>query len=249
MAPIYVGKGLIRTRRDQRHLSRATNRRLANVLAKIRKEGLEPRVEIVQRFSSEQEAFALERKLINLHGRADLGNGPLCNLTNGGEGAAGAVRSPAERARLKAQWATVGAAVQEGNAKAWADQDRRKLRLSRVADALANPAVHARRTANMAKALARPEVRARISVGLKATLASPEQKALRGAVTKSRWADPAYKAKTAAAIGAGNSKFWIIVGQQVFGSSREAAEAIGVSRDCITLRCRKGVYQRMPKQL
>jgi hypothetical protein len=57
-------------------------------------------VEFVETGLQEQEAFALEVKLIALHGRRDLGLGPLANHTDGGEGAAGISEETREKKRL-----------------------------------------------------------------------------------------------------------------------------------------------------
>jgi hypothetical protein len=59
-------------------------------------------VEIVADNLPEQEAFALEIKLIALYGRKDKGLGSLVNYTDGGDGASGAVRSDAFKARNSA---------------------------------------------------------------------------------------------------------------------------------------------------
>jgi hypothetical protein len=48
---------------------------------------------IVQHYDSEDEAFAAEKFLIAFYGRADLGEGCLRNLTDGGEGTTGAIRT------------------------------------------------------------------------------------------------------------------------------------------------------------
>lgn len=56
------------------------------VIQKIRAEGLEPLVVVVEGNLAASEAFALERKLILRYGRRDLRNGILTNLTDGGDG-------------------------------------------------------------------------------------------------------------------------------------------------------------------
>jgi hypothetical protein len=48
---------------------------------------------IVQYYESEAEAFEAEKFLISFYGRADLSEGCLRNLTDGGEGLAGAIRT------------------------------------------------------------------------------------------------------------------------------------------------------------
>lgn len=57
------------------------------------------RVETVKLFLIESEAFQHERELISFYGRSDLGLGPLCNLTDGGEGPSGRVQDEGERKR------------------------------------------------------------------------------------------------------------------------------------------------------
>jgi len=84
--PIYVGKG--QGKRLHAHLEADTckNPLLRAVIHDLRKAGTEPIVEIVDRFSDEIDALALESKLITDYGRRDLGTGTLCNLlSSGGE--------------------------------------------------------------------------------------------------------------------------------------------------------------------
>lgn len=55
------------------------------------------RSEILQHFETEEEAFQAEQELIAELGRKDLGKGLLVNMSDGGEGASGAVRTPEQR--------------------------------------------------------------------------------------------------------------------------------------------------------
>lgn len=54
----------------------------------------------------ENEAFILEKRLIKIYGRKDLGMGILRNLTNGGEGSSGVI--PSKETRLKNSIAVSG---------------------------------------------------------------------------------------------------------------------------------------------
>lgn len=57
------------------------------------------KAEILQRFATEEEAFQAEQSLISELGRKDIGQGLLVNMSDGGEGASGAVRTPEQRQR------------------------------------------------------------------------------------------------------------------------------------------------------
>ena len=59
-----------------------------NKIRKILNKGLEPRIEIYADKLSREEACQLEIELIEKFGRADLGLGPLTNMTKGGDGIA-----------------------------------------------------------------------------------------------------------------------------------------------------------------
>lgn len=98
-SPFYVGKG--HGARWRSHEKRgSTNRYFARILAKSAKQGAEIPKVVVSSNLAEGEAFAVEKAFISAIGRG--GRGPLVNLTDGGEGACGAVRSNETRARMSA---------------------------------------------------------------------------------------------------------------------------------------------------
>jgi hypothetical protein len=78
-SPYYIGKG-----KDDRAWHRSKHERIHLPKDKSR-------IVIVEENLSEEQAFQLEIELIKHYGRKDLSNGILHNLTNGGEGSAGAV--------------------------------------------------------------------------------------------------------------------------------------------------------------
>ena len=55
------------------------------------------KAEILEYFETEGDAFQAEQSLISELGRKDLGKGLLVNMSDGGEGASGAVRTPEQR--------------------------------------------------------------------------------------------------------------------------------------------------------
>lgn len=83
--PLYVGKGF--GRRWKKHATaKRANKHLQNSIRKAQREGLELPVYKIAENLSDAEACALEIQMITIFGRADLGLGPLCNLTSGGDG-------------------------------------------------------------------------------------------------------------------------------------------------------------------
>jgi len=90
--PFYIGKGL--GDRCLYHLSENSlrinrNRLFINKLKKILNEHLSPIIVKVYKNISEKEALVKEKYLIKNIGRRNLNLGPLCNLTDGGEGISG----------------------------------------------------------------------------------------------------------------------------------------------------------------
>jgi hypothetical protein len=109
MEPFYVGKGF--GRRDRTHIKEAIKwdgatyspsinsfklKRIKDILSS----GREPVIVHIIDGVSNDEAIAEEQRLIQLYGRADLGLGPLTNLTDGGEGR---VNPSAEERQLKSK--------------------------------------------------------------------------------------------------------------------------------------------------
>ena len=92
--PIYVGKGF--AKRAWSHFKAKSH--LGNVLRKRKQNGctIEP---IITYHTNENIALAMEIFWIAVYGRADLGRGTLFNLTDGGEGSAGAIVSAATKAK------------------------------------------------------------------------------------------------------------------------------------------------------
>lgn len=129
--PIYVGKG--KGKRAHSHLKKSHNPFLKNKLAKMKREGREPRIQIIDA-PGEAAAFEMETLLIAMIGRHDLGTGPLLNLTDGGEGLAGQVISEESRARMsvaqKARCARpeVMAKLRETAKASWIDPNTRAAR-------------------------------------------------------------------------------------------------------------------------
>lgn len=99
--PFYVGKG----KRD-RHLSHLNENNLKpnnpknKKIKKIIEFKLKPIIIKFLTNISEEEAISNEIKLISLIGRKDLKNGPLTNLTNGGDGLSGHIFSETHREKL-----------------------------------------------------------------------------------------------------------------------------------------------------
>jgi hypothetical protein len=79
----YIGKG-----KGNRAYVKHPRKNGSNILPKDN-----TRIKILHENLSEDEAIHLEKQLISEHGRKDLGKGRLINLTDGGEGLSGYVRS------------------------------------------------------------------------------------------------------------------------------------------------------------
>jgi NUMOD3 motif len=84
--PYYIGKG--------------TGNRIYSTNRRIKPPKDKSRVIYLKQNLTEEEAFKHEIYMIAVFGRKDLGTGILINMTNGGEGASGALRSDEFRRKL-----------------------------------------------------------------------------------------------------------------------------------------------------
>jgi len=120
--PIYVGKGTAKTGRADVHWRHRThNPILQAILDKIRIAELEPSIEIIGWFDDEEAAFQCECALIAKFGRRNLKEGPLANMTAGGDGHSGMKHSQSsiEKTRAAHIGSKRSAAVIEKMKAAW----------------------------------------------------------------------------------------------------------------------------------
>jgi len=219
--PVYVGKGT--GDRDLSHWSRGShNKPFQDFIAHLKARGLVAVCERVFETESEEEAFAKEIELIALYGRRNLGTGTLFNLTDGGEGASGAVRSDEEREVLRVdsldkwQRPEYRAKVVAAQKAVQSTPEARALKSENSTAGWEDPEVRRKRSEGIAKARAAAESKAKTSAQAKAQWSDPEYaaqqaannkeianraevKAAKSAATKAMWADPVWKAKMLAA--------------------------------------------------
>ena len=105
--PIYIGKG--HGRRAYDHLRRTQKKHPFTArLLWLQKQNAEPIISFLHTDLSDGEALALESFYILKLGRKDLGEGPLLNMTDGGEGPSGRKMTPLQLQRLKGNKFAVG---------------------------------------------------------------------------------------------------------------------------------------------
>lgn len=103
--PIYIGKGKLDAHRV--HLRQARSNGHYNIykIQKIRKilnENMNPIIIKYKEHLDEKEALKLEIRMIKTIGRNDMKNGPLTNLTEGGEGVCGYRFTKEDREKMRA---------------------------------------------------------------------------------------------------------------------------------------------------
>lgn len=102
--PFYIGKGQAKRKND--HLFAAkrcahSNKLLQNVINKIIVQGLNPRIEILQTFIDEDDAYNYEELLIAQYGRRLFEGGPLCNISSGGRGPKGVKHTEEAKEKMR----------------------------------------------------------------------------------------------------------------------------------------------------
>jgi hypothetical protein len=93
--PFYIGIG-----KDERYYFRATKKSQRNIHWKRIVDKTDYRVEILMDDITYDEAKEKEIEFIKLYGRINLSNGPLCNMTDGGEGNLGYIVTEETRKKL-----------------------------------------------------------------------------------------------------------------------------------------------------
>lgn len=96
--PIYVGKG--NGHRDTMHMKRKDHHPLTYRLRAMKKIGVDPIITRICNDVNDELALLVEEEAISKFGRRDLGLGTLLNLTDGGDGAKGAILSDDHRLKL-----------------------------------------------------------------------------------------------------------------------------------------------------
>jgi hypothetical protein len=184
--PVYVGKGT--GDRDLSHWSRGShNKPFQDFIAHLKVRGLVAPCERVFETSVEVEAFAKEIELIALYGRRNTGLGSLFNLTDGGEGGSGTVKTAAHKEVDK-----------YNSIKNWADPEYRAKVVEAQKAVQGTDEARAMKSENSAEAWANPEVREKRQAGIKRSRNTAESKAKTSAQAKAQWSDPEYAAKQTA---------------------------------------------------
>jgi hypothetical protein len=184
--PVYVGKGT--GARDLSHWSKGShNKPFQDFLAHLKKKGLVSLPERVFETDDEAAAFAKERELIALYGRRNTCTGTLFNLTDGGEGASGVIKTAEQRA-----------ADGRFSAEHWQDPAYREKTVAAQRTAQGTPEARALKAENSTRAWADEEVRRKRTAGIGKARSTEESRAKTRAQAKAQWADPAYaEAQTA----------------------------------------------------
>lgn len=173
---VYVGKGT--GDRAWYHWNKRVrhNKGFGAFLALLRRESLEPIIEIVKEGLDEAEAFYEEIRLIATYGRRDLKTGTLFNLTDGGEGISGAIRTDEWKSNISAALTTEAHRSRQSIAtsECWSNPEWREKTTSAIREALKNPEVIARREAGKAAFIHTEEFRQTMSAATSKMWENPD---------------------------------------------------------------------------
>ena len=173
---VYVGKGVgERAYSPWKNPDRSSNIRLRNLLNLLRREGLEPIIEIVFEFDTEREALDKEIELIALYGRAEFKKGPLYNSTDGGEGCIN--RGPLSLAKIG-----------RGAKKNWLDPAYREKCTEAMKKTQLEPKEKSRKGRATKTGWTDEETRRKRTEGIQAAQ-TPEMVAKRCATNKENWTE------------------------------------------------------------
>lgn len=184
--PVYVGKGT--GDRDLSHWSKGShNKPFQDFISHLKQRGFVAPCQRVLETENEAEAFAKEVELIALYGRRNTNTGTLFNLTDGGEGGSGTVRTAEHKASDSAH-----------TLKHWQDPEYREKVVAAQKAVQGTPEARAMKSENSAEAWAKPAVREKRQTGIKRARSSAASKAKTSAQAKAQWRDPEYAAKQTA---------------------------------------------------
>ena len=216
---VYVGKGT--GDRAWYHWKKRVrgNKGFGAFLALLRQEKLEPIIEIARESLEEAEAFYEEMKLIEVYGRRDLGTGTLFNLTDGGEGLAGVIRTDEWRKNISESLRTPEQVSRNviASRERWANQEYKEKTIAAIRKALQNPEVIARRESGkaafihteafrqtMSEATSKlwqdPGYVQKVTEAQKEVQGTEEARSMKSEASKRTWADTAVRDKRTESI-------------------------------------------------
>ena len=180
--PVYVGKGA--GDRDLSHWSRGShNKPFQDFISHLKQRGLVATCQRVFETEDEAEAFAKEIELIALYGRRNLKTGTLFNLTDGGEGGSGTIKTAAHKAVDK-----------YNSIKNWKDPAYQKKVAAGQRKAQGTPEARSRKSVNSTEAWADPAIRTKRQTGIKRARNTAASKNKTSKQAKAQWGDPEYAA-------------------------------------------------------
>lgn len=184
--PVYVGKGT--GNRDISHWSKGShNKPFQDFISHLKLRGYVALCMHELETEDEAEAFTKEIELIALYGRRNTNTGTLFNLTDGGEGGSGTVKTEAHKATDK-----------YNSVKNWANPAYQQKVSDGQRLVQGTPEARALKSANSTEAWAKPETRQKRQEGIKKSRSTEVSKAKTSAQATAQWSDPEYAAKQTA---------------------------------------------------